>query len=217
MAKNELRMPHLPTDIHTHRRGRPDAVLSLEAPDALALHASVDAQPFSLALHPWHLTAGGVAAFETAAERCAGDARLRAIGECGLDPAGPCDMAAQRAAFETALRTALCLGLPTVVHCVRWWDTMQQAVRAVWGSEGARAAEATGCPIVVHGFRKGPELAAQLLRQGFSISLGEHFNPNVPAIVPSGKLFSETDESALPIAQIRKNIYLCGGNIQEIH
>lgn len=211
-------MTHLPADIHTHHPGRPDAVLSLEATEALALHASTAPQPFSLALHPWHLTgAQGVAAFEAAAATCAGDARLRAIGECGLDPAGPCDAAMQQAAFLAALRTARRLGLPTVVHCVRQWDAMQQAVRAVWGPGGAHSAEADGCPIIVHGFRKGPALATQLLAQGFSISLGEHFNPDVPILVPRGKLFAETDESALPIADVRKNIYLRGGLIKEIN
>ena len=205
----------LPADIHTHHRGRPDAVLSLSPPEALALHASAEAQPFSLALHPWRLAGpDDVAAFLAAAARCAGDDRLRAVGECGLDPAGPCDVAVQAEAFRTALATARDLALPTVVHCVRRWEAMLQAVRAVWGNEGARRAAAAGCPVIVHGFRKGPDLGARLVALGFGISLGEHFNPAVPALVPRGKLFAETDESALPIAEIRKNIYLRGGNLE---
>ena len=61
-------------------------------------------------------------------------------------------------------------------------------------------------PLIVHGFRKGPQLAQQLLDVGFHISLGEKFNPEVAKIVPSDRLWRETDESALDIQEIRQTI-----------
>lgn len=55
---------------------------------------------------------------------------------------------------------------------------------------------------IIHGFRGKPQLAESLLRAGFDISLGEHFNPASAAIIPPSRLFAETDESLLPIEEI---------------
>ena len=61
-------------------------------------------------------------------------------------------------------------------------------------------------PLIVHGFRKGPQLARQLLAAGFHLSLGEKFNPEVARIVPTSRLWFETDESQEDIGKIRKRI-----------
>ena len=46
---------------------------------------------------------------------------------------------------------------------------------------------------VIHGFRRKPELARQLIDAGFDISIGTKHNIGVPAAVPAGRLFHETD------------------------
>ena len=61
-------------------------------------------------------------------------------------------------------------------------------------------------PWIIHGFRGKPQLAQQLLNNGFYISLGEHFNPQTVTIIPTNRLLFETDESTLDINTIIENI-----------
>ena len=59
---------------------------------------------------------------------------------------------------------------------------------------------------IIHGFRGKPQLAKQLLRAGFYLSYGEHFNAESVKITPLGKLMIETDESTKDIADIYQAI-----------
>lgn len=183
------------TDIHTHCPGRDSAIVSV-TPDAVG--ALPAAQSYSLQLHPWHLPHEAeaarlaVEAFVAEARRlAASDPRLVAIGECGLD--GCCDVppAVQQAAFVAALRVAQELDLPVIVHCVRRWGEMLAAVREVYGTGSAQRP----LPVIIHGFRRGPELARQLLDAGLSLSLGRHFNPEAEKIIPPQRCYRETDDN----------------------
>lgn len=185
------------SDIHTHHSGRSNALLSLPpSPDVFHYAA-----PFSLELHPWHVAADAVALahqldeFRLTADALRGNPYLIAIGECGLD--NHCDVPFdhQMEAFRCALATARRLGLPVIIHCVGYWAEMMAAVREAGTSDN-----------IIHGFRKGPALATQLLNAGFSIALGEKFNPDVARIIPSDRLFIETDESETDVLSIRGKI-----------
>jgi TatD DNase family protein len=61
-------------------------------------------------------------------------------------------------------------------------------------------------PWIIHGFRGKPQLARQLINQGFYISLGELFNPQTATIIPTNRLLFETDESTLDIDTIIERI-----------
>lgn len=188
------------SDIHTHHDGRSDALLSL--PVARATDGCTT--PFSLELHPWHV---GISAdalrlqldeFRQAADALRHNPLLVAIGECGLDNHCGVPFDHQMEAFRCALATAHDLDLPVIIHCVGYWAEMMAAVR-----------EAGTSANIIHGFRKGPALATQLLNAGFSIALGEKFNPDVASLVPADRLFFETDESGEDIWKIRENVMAC--------
>ena len=203
-------------DIHTHHPHRPEALLSLPPQEALS---GCDT-PFSLELHPWHLTStpqGGDSpegkelcrafkggnlcrSFEEAAQTLQGHPWLLAIGECGLDNKCGVPLAEQVEAFRLALRTARQMHLPVILHGVGYWAELTQCCQ----EEGMLASNCP--PLIVHGFRKGPQLAQQLLDAGFHLSLGEKFNPEVARIVPTSRLWFETDESQEDIEKIRKRI-----------
>lgn len=184
------------SDIHTHHSGRPDAVLSAPPVQAIALAGgAAPGQVYSLELHPWYASEELMADFRRAVALCRDDAHCVAIGECGLDGnRGPAPEV-QSAAFRLALETASELDLPVVVHCVRAWEPLFSFRR-----------EFPGLRMIVHGFRKGPDLARRLVEQGIALSLGEKFNPEVAAITPDGLLYAETDESEMNICQIREKI-----------
>ncbi|MCR5362606.1 MAG: TatD family hydrolase [Bacteroidales bacterium] len=186
------------TDTHTHHYGRPDALLSLPPSPAVFRYAA----PFSLELHPWHVAADAVTLahqldeFRCAADALRGNPHLLAIGECGLDNHCDVPLDRQTEAFRCALAVAHELDLPVVIHCVGYWAEM---LRCVADANLKR-------DVIIHGFRKGPQLARQLLDAGLSIALGEKFNPDVARIIPSDRLFFETDESETDVLSIREKI-----------
>ena len=205
------------TDIHTHHMGRKEALMSLP-PDVAMSGCDT---PFSLELHPWKLKSeklkiksekldsenekSGIRneeLFVFAADKLKDNPNFLAIGECGLDNQCGTPLDIQLPAFCTALRTAAKMHLPVIVHCVGYWAEMMACVKAYYpidesGNWGVA---------IIHGYRKGPQLAEQLLRAGFSLSLGEKFNPDVARLVPSDRLWFETDESEEDIWTIRKKI-----------
>lgn len=193
-------------DIHTHRVGDPGAVLSV-APDILP--SLTPEQLYSISLHPWQVTPAAMDAFSMAVAERGNDCRWIAVGECGLDGLCSTSPEVQEKAFELSLVAARDYGRPTVIHCVRRWDGLLAVVRRVWGTKGAVAAYEAGTPLVVHGFRKGVQMARQLLSAGFSLSLGEHFQEEVASLIPADRLFLESDESRLTIGEIKEKVYLC--------
>lgn len=184
------------TDIHTHHRNRSSALLSVEAHEVLSADGiSWPQTPFSLSLHPWHLTPESVSQFQSLLLEAKDNPLLLGIGECGLD--GKCEtpLPLQIEAFLASLSAAKELRLPVIIHCVGLWAEMQQCVRQVWGNGGALEALSSGCPLIVHGFRKGPELCRQLVDAGFCISLGKYYNEACLGVIPADRLFHETDNN----------------------
>ncbi len=186
------------TDIHTHIPGRPGSILSVPAEEVGAV---VDAnhnkplneqQYFSIELHPWHLTESSIATFLHAVEQYRNDPHFVAIGECGLDGLCSTPLSLQLTAFRTALQSAQSLGKPVIIHCVKLWSQVMAEARPFMTSTKERSE--TTPPLIIHGFRKGPQLARQLLDAGFSISIGIHHHPDILSIIPPHRLYHETDE-----------------------
>ena len=183
-------------DIHTHVVGNQNAVCSLPPEEAIALMRTDICQPYSIMLHPWHVTPQMVEDFTEATGLCAADKRFVAIGECGLDSNCPTPIDLQRQGFVTALLSAKELHKPVVLHIVRQWDEMIRLTRKVFGKGGAHAADAQGCRLIVHGFRKNLPLAQQLVGEGFYLSLGHKYNPDVEKGIAPEKIYHESDDSA---------------------
>lgn len=165
-----------PADIHTHRQDAVNAIINLERgqeqlrPDAL----------YSVGWHPWWL---GEPDWEWI-ERMAANPQVVQIGECGIDTKrGGLPIEGQ---IEVTRRHALLAeqtAKPLLLHIVGAWAEVialrkELNPRQKW---------------IIHGFRGKPELAAQLLRAGFDISLGAKYNPLSEAIIPAVRLYRETD------------------------
>lgn len=193
-------------DIHTHRSDDLGAVLSV-APDVLKSLAQEHL--YSVSLHPWYVSLAAMDAFSVAVAERSNDRHWIAVGECGLDGLCTTSPELQEKAFELSLVAARDYGRPAVIHCVRRWDGLSAVVRRVWGAKGAAAAFESGTPLIIHGFRKGVQMARQLLSAGFSLSLGEHFQEEVACIIPADRLFLESDESQMTIGEIKEKVYLC--------
>ena len=79
-----------------------------------------------------------------------------------------------------------------MIHCVKAYNELIPIHKAISPKQAW----------IIHGFRGKPAQAEQLIRAGFYISLGEQFNPDSAKAIPAERLFIESDESNVAIADI---------------
>ncbi len=118
------------------------------------------------------------------------DNRVVAIGEAGFDRMRGGDPACQAAVFDFQARLARRVGKPLIIHCVRAYDMLLAAARRHCPDPGMW---------IVHGFRKKPELARQLLDAGIDLSMRAEHIERYPDI-PRERIHTETDapDTSLP-------------------
>lgn len=182
------------TDIHTHN---PEAAF----PSVISVEPGAEfiaGKQYSVGIHPYSLAVIDVAPIELLkadAERC----EVVAIGETGIDKlkGGPIDR--QIEVFEVHAGLSERLGKPLILHVVKGFAEVIALKRKIQPRQRW----------IVHGFRGKPELARELLHHGFDLSLGERFNKDTAAIIPAERLWLETDNSPLPIAEIAARIASC--------
>jgi TatD DNase family protein len=143
----------------------------------------------TVGIHPHRAASAGPAALRRIRE-LAGDARVIAIGEIGIDLSGrSAPIADQERAFLAQLRLAADLGLPACVHVRDAGDRARDLVDRVTGVRG-----------YVHCYSEGPEQVDEWVRRGFSLSFaGTVTFPRsdglraAAAAVPADRLLIETD------------------------
>ena len=178
-------------DIHTHRASDGGGFRIVNAsPVGFVPQAG---EWYSVGLHPWTLTdqepAAAVWKELDAAVRCP---QVLAVGEAGLDKLTAAPMPVQEAVFVRQARLAEEVRKPLVVHLVKAMDKL-----LLW-----RKQLLPRVPWMIHGFRGKAQLAAELLRHGCYLSFGEKWQDEAMRTVPLSRLFLETDESAVPVAEI---------------
>lgn len=115
--------------------------------------------PF-LGIHPWRADRLTPAVLSDLDERLGGS--VAGVGEIGLDRAKiDVPWETQQTAFAAQLALAVRHRRPVNLHAVRATDALLSAFKS---------ADAFGLPAIVHGFRGGPALAAQLCDAGFFLS-----------------------------------------------
>lgn len=179
-------------DIHTHR-------FTDSAPEEVLLSCSVlkkeipaEAVYLSAEIHPWHLTAENLSCQIERMENMLSDSRVLALGEVGLDKLTECPYPIQIKAFEEIVSISEAYGKPLIIHCVKSVDELI----------AIRKKMRPALPWIMHGFRGKPQQADSLLRQGFYLAFGEHYNSQVMKEIPIERLFLETDESNVPIDEL---------------
>lgn len=183
-------------DIHTHRQADSSkALISLLPEDAEAYAAEHPGCLFSVGIHPWEMS---VSTAEEERRFAALEKALRleaasAVGETGLDATRGPEIRLQLERFRRHIALSETLGLPLIIHLVKAQEQLL-ALRKELRPEQ---------PWIIHGFRGKAEQARQLATAGMYISFGERFNPEALAAVPDSQRLAETDESQLPIHDIR--------------
>ncbi len=168
-------------DIHSHDRQK-----ALRGDTIVCISPGEEMQPggtYSVGIHPWDTDKPITLSLLKALVRCARDARVVAIGECGFDRLRGGEIALQSAVFDFHARLAAQLEKPLIIHAVKADDLLIAAIRR----------QRPKNEWIIHGFRGKPEAASQLLREGFSLSFGLKFNQATKAATPKDKQYEETD------------------------
>lgn len=176
-------------DIHTHHHDRHDAVINLNDGEM-----PLDGYIYSAGVHPWD-TVLPDEEIDLRMERVAHLSLLPqvvAIGEAGFDRLRGASLDRQREILMRQVAISESAGKPMILHVVKAFPEIIHLRKELKPSQSW----------IIHGFRGKPQLAEELLRAGFHISLGEHFNPAAAAVIPPDRLFVETDESLMPLEQI---------------
>ncbi len=179
-------------DIHTHRLQPEKGVLTLHA---VRLPASPPEEGFySAGVHPWDVLQ---ATEEWLSALASADARLAAIGECGLDykREGSPATAKQKAWFARQIAWANELKKPLIVHSVGAVDDTLEALRS------------SRVPVIIHGFTGSPQAAARFISPGCYLSFGARTMASEKTqealrSTPPERIFLETDDGIWSIRRI---------------
>ncbi len=180
-----MMFPHI--DIHSHDSNRADSAIINILPEE-------DIRPgvyYSVGIHPWNTPTVTPSTLDSLASKARNE-QIVAIGETGLDALKGGDIAKQIELFKFHINLSEQQRKPLIIHAVKTFPEIIKLKKELKPSQ----------PWIIHGFRGKPELAQELLRHGFYISLGEKFNKETASIIPEDKLFYESDESPLPIEKI---------------
>lgn len=143
---------------HTHHLENDEQVLSLYQATPVDIRLSI---PYSISIHPWDINKGyTISEVEILVER----KMCLAVGETGLDKLKP-DYKEQTRLFIEHIRLAKAYKKPLIIHCVKAFDDCISILKTEEFSGG----------VLFHGFNKHPQLALQLLKQGYFIGLGASF------------------------------------------
>ena len=138
-------------------------------------------QPVSCGIHPWYIREEAVVEQLARFRELVLNEQVIMIGEAGLDKQISIPLDMQVKVFEEQIRVSEELKKPLIIHCVRAWEEL----------------------IAI---RKKGEQAEQLLKQGFYLSFGEHFQESALRKAWPERLLIETDESSCPIQEIYQHI-----------
>ena len=177
-------------DIHTHNKseGTAYAIFNNNGEPTTG-YASVG-------IHPWDVDNNWKERFRTITELAKAPNAV-AIGECGIDRLHPgATLETQTEVFRVHIALSEEVRKPLIIHCVKAFENI------ITLHKDYRPQQAW----IIHGFRGKPQQAEQLTRAGLYLSLGEHFNADSAKVIPADKLFVESDESNVPIAEIYARI-----------
>ncbi len=196
-------------DIHTHHPApQPLAVIDASPRSEGVAVEIADGQLYSAGIHPYDTISEIPDEMWQRLEELLRLPQVVAVGECGVDLSGRGGMMyRQLQIFRRQIEMSEALKKPMIVHCVKADDVICGLRRDLKPTQ----------PWVIHGFRRKPGSASQLLRAGCYLSYGAIFNEASLAETPPERILAETDESDKPIEKVILDLSIaCGRNLREI-
>ena len=166
-------------------------------------HVNVDVTFFySIGIHPWKCQHSTVNS--SMAQWLNGS---MVIGECGIDRACGIDFDIQKDVFIKQIEISERHNKPMIIH----------AVRAHSDIISIRKETKAKMPWIIHGFQGNEQIVTQYLRHNIYLSLGDVLFKNerraaeLLKIIPSERLFLETDDSERSIADVYERASVLSG------
>ena len=209
-------LAHLPA-LHRHIRQQGVALCVLPAVEASNWHAvqtlaHAHGDAYALGIHPLYVPQADEAdldRLDAELTRCAGDARLVAVGEIGLDffvsaLCTPAMRERQQFFYRAQLRLAKKHRLPVLLHVRKSADLLLKHLREVWGLAAGQALP-EGCAGIAHAFNGSDAQAAAFVALGFRLGFGGAVTfdaalrlRHLVASLPAHALVLETDAPDMP-------------------
>ena len=179
----------IPVDIHTHRRPQvPGTAIVNCFPESFVPQTE---GWYSVGIHPWYIASFAASLNDSKArfEELLDHPQELAVGEAGLDKLAEAPLTLQIEVFEYQARLAEEANKPLIIHLVKAVDELLKLKQKIQPVK----------PWIIHGFRGKAALAEEYLRHGFYLSFGEKYQEEALCIMPSERLFIETDESTVSV------------------
>ncbi len=190
-----MKSPNPYIDFHTHADNSSIGEVRVQCIDIDNLDQCSLHRFFTAGIHPWNASIDRLGENIARLMDLNSNPAFIGVGEIGLDKQKGPNLHEQIEVLTQQLEFANSNGKPVVIHCVKAWDELIAVKKKFpktisWG---------------VHGFNGSPELASQLIDQGFYLSIGDfvlHDRSRVREAIhniPIEKLFLETDTSTVEI------------------
>jgi TatD DNase family protein len=153
---------------------------------------------FSVGLHPWHITESTWQTLVSQVKDMAGDKKVIAIGESGLDKVTKSSFETQIQVFKGHIEIAESFKKPLIIHCVRSYSEIL----------AFRKKSDQHIPWIFHWFNSDMKVAEELIRKNCYLSFGHMlFNENSKAFkvfkdIPVDNIFFETDDAGFTIREV---------------
>lgn len=181
-------------DIHTHNKLDTSSILSVQN-HIVGQDEITSSNPYTAGIHPWHVDRSPdiqLKQLEIIAEK----KEVIGIGECGLDKLCTTDWDLQMEVFQQQIGLANKVDKPIIIHSVRAYQEIMQQLNL----------QHVQTPVIFHGFNKKNELAKDLLKKGYYLSLGADIllgrQNALIATIPLNRVFLETDNKTTNIVDI---------------
>lgn len=180
-------------NIHTHHLSKEDGVFLFN--NRFGYSEEIFSEKyFSIGIHPWDIEKQfDIIEFEKWIKH----PNCLAIGECGLDKFVDTDFKKQKEIFVYQLKLAQKYNKPVIIHCVKAFNELIEICKPFHNT-----------PLIIHGFQKNAQMAEQLFKQHFYLSLNNSFFKSTQIINEKyiEQIFLETDDnSELSINEVYKD------------
>lgn len=203
-------------DIHTHSLSSDANIKKVFNLDINAGTLGEDLEHFigenesvSVGIHPWSVSEDLFFEQLEILECLAGDSRVKAIGEIGLDKLKGPDLKLQEDVFLKQIRVAEAVKKPIIVHCVKSFNELIAIKKVVRPK----------VPMIIHGFNRKVDLAKELTQKGFYLSFGRALIESdlvkeALRSIPLEQVFLETDDGKKLIVS---EVYNVASEVLEIN
>ena len=186
-------------DFHSHGfSDKQDNKIRVRSLMAGEVFSSDSADFFTLGIHPWQLEKQDESLIFQELSLALQHEKIIALGESGLDRAIKTPFEKQVQVFRKQAEMSEQMEIPLIIHAVRSLPEIIRLRKEIKASQ----------QWVIHGFSGNIFEAEQLIKNGFSISLGDRLIHSKSTLcevflrIPIDRVFFETDESEIPIESI---------------